>query len=231
MDLAIIPARGGSKRIPHKNGRMVAGRPLLAWTLDAVDAAGVFDEVHVSTDERDLADIAADAGHPVGFLRDPALADDHTPLRPVLRWVVDRYEDAGRRVDVVALVAATAMLLEPGDLSGAMDRFDAVGRAAPVMAVTRYPAPIEWAFRIDADWRLKALDLPSHARRSQDLEGHVYDAGAFLIMTVEQLRAETPPGYGVLLPTARAVDVDDEDDLELVELLLLGRQARAAQAP
>jgi N-acylneuraminate cytidylyltransferase len=226
VNLAIIPARGGSKRIPDKNVAMVAGRPLLAWVLDAVDASAVYDVVHVSTDSAAIAEVAAAAGHPVPFLRDPALADDHTPVLPVLRWVAERLEDDGAAIRSVTFVAATAALLEPDDHRAALTLFDANLGAIPVMGVSPYPVPIEWAFDLDDDDRLRPVDASAHAIRSQDLTTRWFDSGVISVWSVAHLRAAMPPApLALRLPSHRAIDIDEPDDLAALELLLLGREA------
>lgn len=223
MRIAIVPARGGSKRIPNKNIALVAGRPLLAWTLDAITASEVFDTVHVSTDSPAIADVAAACGHPVPFLRDPALADDTTPLRPVLRWVLERLAEGGGDPDVVAFVAPTAALLEPSDLRVAVERFVQLDATRPVLGVAPYPAPTEWAFDLRDDGVLDPVEPATHASRSQDLRAHWYDAGLFSIWSPALLRSdEPPPPVGHPLPPHRAVDVDVSEDLHLLEVLLVG---------
>src|SRR3546814_9129919 len=96
MRIAIIPARGGSKRIKDKNIVDFCGKPMISYALEAARASGLFDVIHVSTDSERIAAVADDLGFPVAFLRDPSMAGDHTPLMPVLRWVLERFRDSGR---------------------------------------------------------------------------------------------------------------------------------------
>src|SRR5437588_12412635 len=121
--IAVIPARGGSKRIKHKNIVDFCGRPLLTYSLAAAAESKLFDVVHVSTEDRAIADVAARYGYPPEFLRDEALADDHTGVIPVLRWVLERYAERGRNFDAVCLLMPTAPLIDADDLKGALAMF------------------------------------------------------------------------------------------------------------
>ena len=96
MLLAILPARGGSERIKNKNIVNFCGNPLIHYSLNAARNSGIFSEIHVSTDSSDIADVAAKEGFPVAFMRDPKLADSHTPLLPVLSWDLGEFERRGR---------------------------------------------------------------------------------------------------------------------------------------
>ena len=148
MRIAIVPARGGSKRIPDKNIVDFLGLPLMGHSLRAARESGLFDTIHVSTDSARIAEVAASLGHAVDFTRDPALADDHTPLLPVLRWTVEQYAARGKRFDTVCLLMPTAPLIEAEDLRRANTLFERHAGRRTVIAVARFPVPIEWAFRM-----------------------------------------------------------------------------------
>src|ERR1700739_3167672 len=116
MRIAIVPARGGSKRIPDKNIVDFLGAPLMCYPIRAAEPSGLFDVIHVSTASLRIAEVAASLGHPADFMRDPALADDHTPLLPVLKWTLEQYAARGRAFSTVCLVMPTAPLIDADDL-------------------------------------------------------------------------------------------------------------------
>src|ERR1700730_8454707 len=151
MKIAIVPARGGSKRIPEKNIIDFHGRPLMSYPILAAELSGLFDVIHVSTDSPRIAEVAASLGHPVDFVRDPALADDHTPLLPVLQWTIDQYAQRGKRFESVCLLMPTAPLIDADDLKRAEEEFRRRGGQRTVIAVSRFSVPVEWAFRMAAD--------------------------------------------------------------------------------
>jgi pseudaminic acid cytidylyltransferase len=225
MRIAIIPARGGSKRIERKNIVDFCGRPLLTYSLDAARDSGLFDLVHVSTEDRAIADVAAAHGFAPEFLRDPALADDRTPLLPVLKWVLERYAAAGRQFDTACLLMPTAPLIEASDLRNGCALFERSGKEAPVLAASSFPCPVEWAMRLGPDGRLRPVDPAKTQIRSQELETAYYDAGSFMVFSVAQIMAypALPASYlAYLLPRHKAVDIDDREDLALAERLYRG---------
>jgi N-acylneuraminate cytidylyltransferase len=219
--LLVVPARGGSKRIPRKNIVPFCGAPLIVHALRAAMGAGLFATIHVSTDDAEIAVVAAASGLPPPFLRPPALADDHATLLAVLRYVAERLTAEGGHFDSVTVLMPTAPLVQPDDLIAAHALFDRHGGERPVLAVTRFPVPVEWAFRRADDGVLHPLHPGLDQLRSQDLEDAWYDAGAFAIYPPAQLAVDAParPWLGHVLPRARAVDIDTEEDLALAELL------------
>jgi pseudaminic acid cytidylyltransferase len=226
MRIAIMPARGGSKRIERKNIADFCGRPLLTYPLEAARASGLFDLIHVSTEDDAIAAVAARHGFAPEFLRDPALADDHTPLLPVLQWVLERFAERGRRFDTVCLLMPTAPLIEAGDLAAACAQFEAAGERAPLLAVTPMPCPVEWAMRLRADGSLAPIEPDKAEIRSQDLAKAYIDSGTFIFFTAAQILAYPAPRpdyRAYVLPRYRAVDIDDREDLELAERLYRGR--------
>ena len=224
--IAIMPARGGSKRIPRKNIVPFCGKPLMVHCLDAAKESGLFDEIHVSTDDAEIFAVAEAHGFPPGFLREAALADDFTPIRPVLRWVMDRFAARGRKFDVCCLLFPTAPLIEASDLKAASGLLDHSGGALPVMAVSRFPCPVEWAFRRAEDGALTEVTPGKSEIRSQDLEEAWYDSGTFSFFPAETLRKDGAAGFlGYPLARHKAVDIDTPEDLDLAERLFKGRTA------
>jgi pseudaminic acid cytidylyltransferase len=228
MRIAIMPARGGSKRIPRKNIVDFCGRPLLSYALDAARASGLFDVIHVSTEDDVIADAAASLGYKPDFKRDPALADDHTPIVPVLQWVLHRYAERGQRFDTVCLLMPAAPLIEAQDLIGALKLFERHDGMYTVIPVATFPCPAEWAMRLDGDGRLTPIQAGLADVRSQDLPKAYYDSGTFAYFSSRTVLAY-PAGRaelcGYVIPRYKAVDIDDREDLELAERLFRGHKA------
>jgi N-acylneuraminate cytidylyltransferase len=221
--LAIVPARGGSKRIQGKNTRDFHGRPIIEYILRTTRESGLFDTIHVSTESAHIADVVAHLGFPAQFSRAENLADDHTPLMPVIRYVVETFALMGKRFDEIWLLMACAPLLDVVDLVGAAKMFSDAGSDTPVLSVAEYPAPVEWAFHKEADGRLNPIQRGSFGIRSQDLKPAFYDTGSFCIFperAVLKSEVEGDASYlGYVLPPHKAVDIDNEQDFRFAEML------------
>lgn len=226
--IAIIPARGGSKRIPQKNIADFCGNPLIAYSIEAARNSELFDTIHVSTDDRAIADVAAKCGVPVDFMRPDELADDHTPLVPVMRWVLQEYARRDQKFDDVCLLMPCAPLIEPEDLIGAHDIFVARGKNLPVISAAQYPVPVEWAYELDADGVLDPREPGMFVVRSQDLTKKYYDSGMFSLFRAEQILQESFIGGGKMfpyvLPRDRAIDIDEPEDMAFAEKIFRDRQ-------
>jgi N-acylneuraminate cytidylyltransferase len=180
--------------------------------------------VHVSTEEARIAETAAELGFPVAFMRPAELADDHTPLMPVLRHVVEMFATRSQRFDEVWLLMACAPLIDTDDLHNGADLFAQTGGRAPVMAVAAYPAPTEWAFERRPDGSLNPVQPGMFAVRSQDLTTKYFDAGTFYVYPERRVRESTGAGddhgyVGLVLSRHKAVDIDNEEDWQLAELM------------
>jgi N-acylneuraminate cytidylyltransferase len=225
MRIAIMPARGGSKRLPGKNIAEFFGAPLLAYPLQAARKSGLFDAIHVSTDDEAIARVAAELGYPVDFMRDASLADDQTPLLPVLQWVLAQYAARGKRFDTVCLLMPTAPLIEADDLIRAEALYREQGCRRAVLAVARFPVPVEWALELAPDGRLRPREPGMMQQRSQDLKPAYYDAGAFVFYPAMTVAAGQPDDRNFLayvLDRRKAVDIDDAEDLEFARALYRG---------
>lgn len=222
MRLAVIPARGGSKRIPKKNIAHFCGKPMIAYALEAAVNSGMFDKIHVSTDSEEICRIVEKLGFPVDFMRDPALADDFTGLVPVLRWVVDQYRCWGENYDEICCIWPNAPLLRSQDIVEAFDIFTRHEARHPLLVVAKFPVPVEWAFRRSEDGLMTAVFPESLTRRSQDLQHAYYECGPFTIWNPSHLASDNPLTGQVLsyvLPAERAVDIDTPEDLAYAERL------------
>ncbi len=227
--LAILPARGGSKRVPRKALLQMAGRPMIGRPLETAKASGLFSKIHISTDSAEIATEVEALGFPVDFMRDPSFADDFTPLRPVLVWVVQEYARRGEKFDDVTLIYPTAVLLSSDDLRAGHAIFEKGGYDAPVMAVVRYAMPIERAFEIDASNRLNAWMPELMAKRTQDLAQKFHDSGTFAIFSTHQLLSDPNAKVGARflpyeIPRYRGLDIDEPEDVDLVRFVLRGME-------
>ena len=232
--LAVIPARGGSKRIPNKNIRDFCGRPMIAHILDSARASGLFETIHVSTESPEIAEVATAAGQPPDFMRPTALADDHTPIMPVLRHVTEEYGRRGRSFEEIWLLMACAPLVSAADLVGASKLFTEAGGGNPVLAVSAFPVPVEWAYDRKPDGMLVPTQPGMFAVRSQDLRTRYYDTGSFAVFPAADVLAAEGAGsdegfLGYVLPKGAAIDIDDEEDWQLAEAIYRNMAARRLQ--
>ncbi len=227
--IAVIPARGGSKRLKDKNIVEFEGRPMIAHILEAARASDIFSEIHVSTESKRIRDVVVRLGFDVPFLRDVRLADDLTPLMPVLQWVLRRLAESGKEFDDICMLMPTAPLIEAADLSDAYRTYLAADPPRSLLAVARYAAPIEWAFERAEDGTLVPCQPGMFAVRSQDLRPKFYDTGSMAFFPVRQVLSDRPPDdrsfVSYILPAAKAVDIDDETDLRLAQALFRARRA------
>jgi len=227
--LAIIPARGGSKRIPNKNVRDFCAQPMISYILNSASKSGLFDIIHVSTDDPAIESVCSDLGFKPDFSRPAHLADDHTPLMPVLKYVAEEYETRGQQFDEIWLLMACSPLLAPEDLQAAAEVYanQEDEKQHPLMAVIAYPAPTQWAFQRKQNGHLSPLNPGMFKIRSQDLEEHYYDAGAYYIFPPKTILESQNAGsdqhfIGDVIPHYKSVDIDTQDDWKLAEILYTG---------
>lgn len=222
MRLAVIPARGGSQRVPRKNIRDFCGRPMLAWALDAVRASGCFERVVVSTDDAEIAAVARAHGAETPFLRPPELADAHAGTLPVVAHAIRWLTEHGDAPEFVCCVYATAVFLAPDDLRRGLTLLQ-TGDCDYAFAVTPYAAPIQRALRL-IDAHRVAMFQPEHAHtRSQDLEPAYHDAAQFYWGRAAAWLAGKPvftsASAPLILPRHRVQDIDTPDDWTRAEAL------------
>lgn len=218
----IIPARGGSKRIPRKNIRLFRGQPMIAWSINAALASGRFDQVLVSTDDAEIATIARGFGALVPFLRPPSLADEFVGTTDVIAHVIEQLLRAGESPSVVCCLYATAPFVRPQDLEAGYNFWHDSGSARPVFSAGTYPFPVQRAFVISSDGGAEMLQPDLYTSRSQDLPKTYHDAGQFYWANVQQWLARPQFSNGCLplvLPRWRVQDIDTEEDWRHAELL------------
>ncbi len=225
MRLAVIPARGGSKRIPRKNIKLFGGQAMIAWSIQAAQRSGCFDRIIVSTDDGEIADVARGHGAEVPFLRPAVLSDDHTGTVPVIAHAVAWQNEHGEEASEVCCVYATAPFLRASDLRRGLEVLRTSG-AEYAFSVTTYAFPIQRAIRITAGHRVEMFDPEHYATRSQDLEEAWHDAGQFYWgkarawLAAKQLFGQD--SAPVPLPRYRVQDIDTAEDWEQAQLIFNG---------
>ncbi len=220
MILAIIPARGGSKRVPRKNIRPFRGKPMLRWSVDAALASGLFDEVMVSTDDSEIAEVALDAGAVVPFQRSADSADDHATTTEVLLEVLGDYHRLGARIELGCCIYATAPFLRPADLHRGLEAMQA-GEFDSLFPVGRFDYPI-WRSLYRSKTGNVTLNFPEHLNaRSQDLPTAYHDAGQWYWFQPAALKRHGtlmgPNAGSIILPGTQVQDIDTEEDWKLAE--------------
>jgi N-acylneuraminate cytidylyltransferase len=223
MNVAIIPARGGSKRIPRKNIRDFCGKPIIAWSIEAARESGCFDRIVVSTDDAEIADVARAHGADVPFVRPAALSDDHAPTVPVIAHAVNELVASGVEIDAACCIYATAPFLRANDLGAALARLQA-GGCDYVFSVTAFEAPIQRAFRIGSNGHV-AMFQPNHLlSRSQDLEPAYHDAAQFYWGRRDAWLAQKPifgpTSCAFVLPRERVQDIDTPEDWARAQVMI-----------
>ncbi|HEX7129061.1 MAG TPA: pseudaminic acid cytidylyltransferase [Rhodanobacteraceae bacterium] len=215
MKLAVIPARGGSKRIPHKNIKPFRGKPIIAWSIEAALRSGCFDEVIVSTDDAEIAGVARQFGATVPFVRPAELADDHAGTGAVVAHAIHWFARGGRPPALTCCIYATAPFMTADDLVRGLRVLEDSG-SDYAFAVTSYAFPIQRAIRIDAAGRVEMFQPEHFATRSQDLEPAFHDAGQFYWGRSSAWLAGKPifsrDASPVVLPRYRVQDIDTPED-------------------
>ncbi|MDB4638756.1 pseudaminic acid cytidylyltransferase [bacterium] len=222
MKVALIPARGGSKRIPRKNIRSFRGRPMIAWSIAAAHDSGCFDRIVVSTDDKEIADVALRYGAEVPFFRPGYLADDKATTQAVVLHALQWCEQNSVSVEALCCLYATAPFVQPSDLAEAAGLLETSSPQSFVFTATSFPFPIQRAIRINMDG-CSVMFQPEHFNtRSQDLEEAYHDAGQFYWARPSAWASSSnlfEEGRPLLLPRWRVQDIDTEEDWRRAEIL------------
>ncbi|MBO9469660.1 pseudaminic acid cytidylyltransferase [Endozoicomonas sp. G2_2] len=227
--VAIIPARGGSKRIPRKNIRDFCGRPIIAWSIQAALESGCFERVIVSTDDEEIAAVARRCGAETPFLRPAALADDYAGTVPVIAHAIEWLQIHGDAPEAVCCLYATAPLVQPEDIRRGRKALESES-VDYTFSVTSYAFPIQRALRITDNGRAKMF-YPEHVdTRSQDLEEAWHDAGQFYwgrsSSWVSAKPILTTDAIPIRLPRERVQDIDTPEDWQRAQWLLKAMQVK-----
>lgn len=220
--VAIIPARGGSKRIPRKNVREFCGKPMIAWSVEAARESDCFERVIVSTEDDEVAEVARRCGAEVPFRRPAELATDHVATLPVIAHAVEWLRAERGQPDAVCCIYATAPFMLGEDLRRGCELLER-SAADYVFSCTTYPFPIQRALRLDADGRLTMMQ-PEHAMtRSQDLPETFHDAGQFYWgrshAFLDGRPVFGPASIPLMLPRYRVQDIDTPEDWARAEIM------------
>ena len=218
-NVAIITARGGSKRIPRKNIRPFLGKPIIAYVIEAALQSGLFQEVMVSADDAEIADVARHYGATVPFMRSPENANDHAATVDVLLEVMDAYAERGQTFEHICCLYPTSPFVTTDIVQKTYQVLIEKG-VAIVYPLQRFHFPIQRAFYLD-DGVIRWADPDSFLKRSQDLEVAYHDAGQFYWFDAAQLMAHRKlPGLsagGVEISELQAHDIDSEEDWKIAE--------------
>lgn len=221
--LAVIPARGGSKRIPQKNIRLLGGKPLLAYAIQAAQDSSLFEEVIVSTDNEAIADIATQLGAHVPFLRDANLADDMTPVSAVTADVLDKIDLSGQQYRYVCQLMPNCPLRTTSDLVDSHRQFLETGAEAQISVVRYGWQNPWWAMEMKEHQVLNPVFKDFMTSRSQDLPALYCPTGAVWWIRADVLRKErsfhVPGKTGWEMPWQKGLDIDTQDDWALAEAL------------
>lgn len=218
--VAIITARGGSKRIPGKNKMDFLGKPIICYSIEAALKSGIFDEVMVSTDDEEIAEIARKAGAVVPFMRSEATANDYATTDDVLMEVLEEYEKRGKTFTYMACIYPTAPFVTDAKLKEAVQVLQE-NQASGVMPVVRFSFPPQRGMAI-RNGRLEYCYPENAMKRSQDLEPMYHDCGQFYVYDVKKYRAcrgDLPDGYfPIEVPELEVQDIDNMSDWKLAEI-------------
>ncbi len=218
--LAMITARGGSKRIPRKNIKEFNGKPIIAYSIEAALSSGVFDEVMVSTDDEEIAEIAKRYGAKVPFFRSEKTANDFATTVDVIEEVLNTYKDRGEEFDIFCCIYPTAPFITAKRLKDAVEELSA-SDADSLIPVVRFSYPPQRAMEIH-DGKLVFRQPENLSKRSQDLEPHFHDAGQFYVVRSESFFKNHGIMVGDILPMElselEVQDIDNEVDWKLAEL-------------
>jgi len=222
MNIAIIPARGGSKRIPRKNIKLFHDKPMIAYSIEAAQKSGCFDKIIVSTDDQEIADIATQFGAEVPFIRPSNIADDYATTLDVMQHAINWCQTQHWAVDKVCCIYATAPFILPKYIQNGLAELsnDDVQYA---FSATTFPFPIQRAISLDENRNVSMFAPENTNTRSQDLPEAYHDAGQFYwgkasaFLTGKVFFAEH--SKAVILPRKRVQDIDTPEDWDLAETL------------
>lgn len=222
MKIAIIPARGGSKRIPRKNIKHFAGLPIIAHSIKAAQESGLFDRVIVSTDDDEIAETALEFGAEIPFLRPTNLSDDFATTGAVISHAIEELQKASKQVDLACCIYATAPFIRVRDLLEGYQLL-ITNNANFTFSATSFPFPIQRAIKLDENNRVEMFQPEHLLTRSQDLEESYHDAGQFYwgkaSAFLENKPVFSPASCAVLLPRERVQDIDTPEDWQRAELM------------
>ena len=222
MNIAIIPARGGSKRIPRKNIKEFCGKPMIVWSIEAAKASGLFDHIIVSTDDEEIAAVAKKWGAEAPFMRPAELSNDFTATIPVIAHAVEWAQGQGWKIDAACCIYATAPFVRPADIKKSLDLLNS-GDWAYSFTATDYAAPIFRSFKMTSLGGVEMFYPEYFTTRSQDLPSAFHDAGQFYwgrpAAWLEGKIFFAPHSKPLTIPRWRVQDIDSAEDWIRAEMI------------
>ena len=222
MNICVIPARGGSKRIPKKNIKLFCGSPIIKWSIDAALRSKCFDKVIVSTDSEEISNLSKSFGAEVPFIRPKNISDDLTPTMPVINHAINFVNRKFELVKYVCCIYATAPFIEPKYIKIGLDKLKQE-RANFSFSATSFPFPIQRAIMIGSNNRSKMFFPEKFNTRSQDLESSFHDAGQFYwgksSSWLNNKNIFEDNSLPILIPRYKVQDIDTYEDWERAEIM------------
>lgn len=222
MNIAIIPARGGSKRIPRKNIKNFHGKPIISYSIQAAIDSKIFEKIIVSTDDEEIANVSIEYGAEVPSLRPNEISDDNTGIHPVMSYTLDLLSSQNLNFEFACCIYATAPLIDAQDIVNGYHLIKNED-CASVLAVAEYNYPVERSFFINNMGEIEMLFPEKFNTRSQDLNRVMHDAGQFCWARNEIWKGPPlqfgPSHRPLILPSWRVQDLDNQDDWVRAELL------------
>jgi pseudaminic acid cytidylyltransferase len=222
MNICVIPARGGSKRIPRKNIKIFCGKPIIAYSIDAAIKSGCFDKVIVSTDDDEISEVAKDYGAEVPFIRPAEISNDFAGTNPVISHAFNCMESQGNVINHICCLYATAPFIESSSISNAYKKFKEAN-ADFCYSVTSFPFPIQRAIKIRKNGNVELFQPEHYHSRSQDLDEAYHDAGQFYWGTKQAFNSENSILSEVvipyILPRHLVQDIDSYEDWTRAEIM------------
>ena len=220
--IAVMPARGGSKRIPKKNIRDFCGKPMIAWPLEILKKSNIIDDIIVSTDSDEIISVCEDLDIKVPFIRPESLSDDFTGTAEVVKHATEWYVKNINEVDIVLTVYPTAVFLSNDDIETAYKILQE-NSCQIVFTGTEYPYPIQRAVYLEKNNKVSMFEPQYNLARSQDLKKSYHDAGQFYLAkkhaVINQISALSDSSSMLILPRERVVDIDTLEDFAIAEKL------------
>lgn len=215
MNIAIIPARGGSKRIPRKNIKLFHGKPLIAYSIEAAQKSGCFDKIVVSTDDAEIADVAKNYGAEVPFIRPAEISDDYATTLDVIKHAISWFVENDQSITYACCIYATAPFVSSDDINRGFDALVG-GDFNYSFSATSFAFPIQRAFKINKDGSTEMFSQEHLNTRSQDLEEAYHDAGQFYwgkrAAFLERKPIFSNASFAIVLPRTMVQDIDTMED-------------------
>jgi N-acylneuraminate cytidylyltransferase len=220
--IAIIPARGGSKRIPRKNIKLMGGKPLINIAIEIAGKSGIFDQIIVTSDDDEIRQIAKEAGAFVPFIRPAELSDDFTPTKPVIQHAILEMEKQGLIPSYVCCIYPSAIFVSSDDYKDSFKQIMASSEINAMSTITKYQHPIQRALKLDSTRNINFKEPKNTLTRTQDLEDYFHDAGQFYWATRERwldMSAILANSLGYIIDSWKVQDIDTQEDWDRAEII------------